>query len=111
VNWQPLNPQAVKELVASYPKCRWCRKPCVGGQVDGEGVPSHYCCSLAFLLRRKRHPREAPLNPQLPQLQHISQLTDHPGTRPGPRKGNQPWATALTWGQRLIDVAAKVETP
>jgi hypothetical protein len=59
-------------MARRYPKCRWCRKLCVAGQVDGEGQPSHYACQVAFLQLSKPFRRAVPINPRLPQLQHVS---------------------------------------
>jgi hypothetical protein len=65
-----LSEAEVGKLMASYPRCRWCKKPVCGGQVDGEGVPSHYTCQLAFLSLSKPHPRAVAPNPKLPQVHH-----------------------------------------
>jgi hypothetical protein len=65
-------PAEIRATLDRCPRCRWCKKPVVAGQVDAEGVPAHYVCQIAFLARRKPHPREVPINPKLPQAQHFS---------------------------------------
>jgi hypothetical protein len=60
-------------MARKYPPCRWCRKPVVAGQVDGERQPAHFGCQLAFF---KVAPRvkgrvalgQATVNPRLPQF-------------------------------------------
>jgi hypothetical protein len=77
----PLEPE-IKRLLARYPGCRWCRKPCVAGQRDATGQPAHLLCQAAFALVSPRPGRvargRAAINPKLPQAHQIS-----PGTRPG----------------------------
>lgn len=62
----------IRAMLARLPKCRWCRKGVVGGQVDGEGQPSHFQCQIAFLLLSKPNRKEAPINPRLPQAEYLN---------------------------------------
>jgi hypothetical protein len=59
-------------MKAKYPCCRWCKRPCVAGQVDGEGQPSHFCCQLAFLQLSTPYRHAVPINDQLPQFNRYS---------------------------------------
>ena len=65
----------IDRMLKALPKCRWCRKPVAGGQVDGEGQPSHFQCQIAFLLLSKPFRRAAPINPRLPQAEYLQPKT------------------------------------
>jgi hypothetical protein len=81
------------EMKARFPCCRWYRKPAVAGQVDGEGVPSHYSCQLAFLALKKPSLREVPMNPRLPhhrrETPDVEATPQHPKGDPR-RHGDDP---------------------
>ena len=61
----------IEVMLDRLPKCRWCRRPVVAGQVDGEGQPSHFVCQIAFLLLSKPFRRAVPINPRLPQAEYL----------------------------------------
>lgn len=63
----------IEHMIAEAPRCVWCRKPVMCGQLDGLDRPAHHLCQLALWRNRRWHDRAHP-NPRLPQVQYEGQF-------------------------------------